>query len=56
MTESLFEASQAEVSQPETARPVSPLLSLHGAFAASGLDTGVALHYGNPMPGAAPQL
>lgn len=49
MTESLFEASQAEVSQPETARPVSPLLSLHGAFAASGLDTGVAVHYGNPM-------
>lgn len=49
MTESSLEAPQAEAPQPDAARPVSPLLSLHGAFAASGLDAGVAEHYGNPM-------
>ena len=49
MTESSIEAPQAEAPQPDAARPVSPLLSLHGAFAASGLDAGVAAHYGNPM-------
>ena len=49
MTESSIEAPQAEAPQPDASRPVSPLLSLHGAFAASGLDAGVAAHYGNPM-------
>lgn len=49
MTESSLEAPRAEVPQPDAAHSVSPLLSLHGAFAASGLDAGVAAHYGNPM-------
>ena len=49
MTESSLEAPQGEVSQPDATRPASPLLSLHGAFAASGLDASVAAHYGNPM-------
>ena len=49
VTESSLEAPQAEAPQPDAARPASPLLGLHGAFAASGLDAGVAAHYGNPM-------
>ena len=32
-----------------TAAPVSPLLAVHGAVPAEGLDAGVAWHYGDPV-------
>ncbi len=45
MTES---SNASDFGQPE-AVSISPLLAVQGAFAASGLDEGVAAHYGDPI-------
>ena len=34
---------------PEYTPTLSPLMQVHGAFAADGPDAGIAAHYGNPL-------
>lgn len=42
-------AENTAADAPEYAPILSPLMQVHGAFAADGPDTGIAAHYGDPL-------
>ena len=42
-------AENTAADAPEYTPILSPLMQVHGAFAADGPDTGIAAHYGNPL-------
>ena len=42
-------AENTAADAPEYTSTLSPLMQVHGAFAADGPDAGIAAHYGNPL-------